>query len=84
MHSETYKYFFSREQTVRIWECLKQHYGTIRKNDAFHTMEIECDEFIFRSTWLGNPITVVRKRTCTPQDVERFHARIRFQESLPT
>lgn len=80
IHPETYKYYFPEEQVRQIWECLEKQYGKIRKNESFQTMEVESDAFMFRSTWLDNPITVLRKRTCTPQDVEQFHSSVQFRE----
>ena len=42
--------------------------------------EIESEHFIFRSTYLGNPITVFRKRKCTAEEVEKFHALVGYEE----
>ena len=74
----TFKYFFSREAAVEAWSCLQATYGPLRRNESMKTMEIESEHFIFRSTFLGNPITVFRKRKCTVDDVERFHRLIGY------
>lgn len=75
---ETYKYFFPRERVAEVWGRLEGAYGAIRRNEAFKTMEIECATFLFRSTWLANPITVIRKRGCSEDDVHSLHAIVGF------
>ena len=76
----TYKYFFARDEVRPVWERLVAEYGSVRTNDAMKTMEIESDRFILRSTLLANPITVIRKRRCTADDVARLHAVLGYEE----
>lgn len=78
----TFKYFFPREQALEVWRVLQDTYGPLRRNDAMKTMEIESERFIFRATYLGNPITVFRKRKCTPEDVEVFHRVVGYDERM--
>lgn len=76
----TFKYFFSREHAPTVWRRLQEEYGPLVRNDAMKTMEIDSEHLIFRSTYLGNPITVFRKRRCTDDDVERFHRLVGYVE----
>jgi hypothetical protein len=76
----TYKYFLSRDEVRTVWERLAAQYGSVRTNDAMKTMEIESERFILRSTLLANPITVIRKRRCTADDVARLHADLGYEE----
>lgn len=76
----SYKYFFPREQVFAVWDRLRKHYGEICRNENFKTIEIDCEKFIFRSTVLANPITVIRKRGCSSEDVREFHSLVGFVE----
>jgi hypothetical protein len=82
IHPYTYKYFFPRERVFEVWSLLQQRYGALRKKEAFRTQEIDTPSLLFRSTWLGNPITVYRKPHCSERDVEEFHALVGFDASL--
>lgn len=82
IHPHTYKYFFARESVFEVWSLLQRRYGALRKNEAFRTQEVDTPSLIFRSTWLGNPITVYRKQRCSDQDVEDFHALVGFEGSV--
>ena len=75
----TFKYFFEKEQVSNIWDQLQERYGPIREKPSFSVMEIESKLFRFRATSVGNPITIIRKRKCTEDDIERLHALIGFQ-----
>ena len=77
----TYKYFFPRDDVRSVWKRLSAEYGPIRTNDEMKTMEIESERFILRSTLLANPITVIRKRRCTPDDVARLHEVLRYEDT---
>lgn len=76
----TFKYFFDRDDAARVWRVLQERYGELTKSEAMKTMEIEAERFIFRSTFLGNPITVFRKRKCTNEDVEELHRLVGYSE----
>lgn len=76
----TYKYFLRREDVLSTWARLSAEVGPLRKNEAMKTMEIEGAAFLLRATLLGNPITVVRKRKCTADDVRRLHVLLGFVE----
>jgi len=76
----TFKYFFGRGDVVSVWDRLVVRYGPIKRNEAMKTMEIESERFILRSTLLANPITVIRKRRCTEDDVNELHAVLAFED----
>ena len=78
IHPETYKYFFDVGEVRRVWGVLEQHYGPIRTTPGFGVIEIQSERFLFRAVGGGNPITVIRRRTCTHADVETLHQRIGF------
>jgi len=75
----TFKYFLAREQVFATWLAL-QAYGPLQRNAAMHTIEVRGPRLLFRSTMLGNPITVFRLPDCTAVDVDQFHALIGFAE----
>ncbi len=74
VHPETYKYFLERDAVMAVWARLAERYGAPRRHAGFRTMEIGAPRFILRSTLLGNPITVLRRRDCTPADIVELHA----------
>ena len=78
MHPETYKYFFHKDTVEGVWRVLEERYGRVRENRPFRVVEIESERFLFRSTVLKNPITVIRKRGCTSEHVAEMHAVIGF------
>ncbi|MBL8971648.1 MAG: hypothetical protein JNK56_13745 [Myxococcales bacterium] len=80
MHPETYKYFLERDEVVATWGRLVERYGEARRNAGFRTMEVAGPRFILRSTLLGNPITVLRRRDCTPADILELHALLGYDE----
>lgn len=73
VHPETYKYYLEREDVMATWQRLSERYGQPRRHAGFRTMEIGGPRFILRSTLLGNPITVLRRRDCTPADILELH-----------
>ena len=42
--------------------------------------QIDGARLLLRATAAGNPITVIRKRRCTAEDVRELHALIGFEE----
>lgn len=74
VHPETYKYFIERDAVMATWVRLIGRYGELRRNASFRTMEVAGPRFVLRSTLLGNPITVLRRRDCTPADIVELHA----------
>ena len=78
VHPETYKYFLEREDVMATWRRLVERYGQPRRPPGFRTLEIGAPRFILRSTLLGNPITVLRRRDCTDADILELHALLRF------
>lgn len=76
----TFKYFFPRDEVRPVWDRLTAEYGSVRTNGEMKTMEIESERFILRSTLLANPITVIRKRRCTAEDVARLHAVLGYED----
>ncbi len=77
---ETFKYFFDRNEVLLVWERLAAAMGKIKRSDTMKTIEIETPALIVRSTLLGNPITVFRKRACKAADVAAFHVLVGFSE----
>jgi hypothetical protein len=75
----TFKYFFARSSVAEVWRRLEEVYGAARRNEAFKSLEIEESRFIFRATYLMNPITVFRKRSCSDFDVAEFHALVGYR-----
>ncbi len=73
IHPETYKYYFSVDSVMHVWRQLSDRYGDIRHIAGFGTMQIDGSRFLFRSVASGNPITVIRKRRCTEEDVRALH-----------
>lgn len=80
IHPETYKYFLAREQVEPVWQRLAQVYGKPRIIRGFGVREIQAKRLILRSTAGGNPITVIRKRACTIDDVAALHELIGFHD----
>jgi hypothetical protein len=76
----TYKYFLAAERVADVWAALVRRFGEMQKDGVRATIEITTKALIIRSTLLGNPITVFRKRACTPADVEELHAVLEFRE----
>ena len=74
IHPQTFKYFFHRDTVTELWRRLAERYGTLKMNGAFRMMEIEGEHFFLRSVIGGNPITVIRKRSCTDAAIAELHA----------
>jgi hypothetical protein len=77
----TYKYFVPREHVHAVWRRLAQAYGPIVRDPVMKTMQIESPRLIFRSTLLANPITVIRKRKCTSEDITRMHELVGYDSA---
>ncbi len=75
---DTYKYYFRRQQVSEIWRRLEDNYGPVSRDQTFRVLEIRSPAFIFRSLFDGNPLTVIRKRRCSEDDVQRLHDLIGF------
>jgi hypothetical protein len=73
IHPETYKYFFARDEVLRVWGALEREFGPIRYDATFRVMEIRSRELILRSTMSANPITVIRTRRCEAGTIGRLH-----------
>lgn len=74
IHPRTFKYFFPRDTVKLLWERLAARYGNLKMNGAFRMMEIEAEQFFLRAVIGGNPITVIRKRSCTDAAIDELHA----------
>ncbi len=79
VHPETYRYFLERDEIMATWRRLVERYGEARRNAGFRTMEVAGPRFILRSTLLGTPITVLRRRDCTPADILELHALLGYE-----
>lgn len=80
VHPETYKYYLDRDEVVPTWQRLAARYGEPRRDLSFRTMEVVAPRFRVRATLLGNPVTVLRQRACTPEDIEELHALLGYTE----
>jgi hypothetical protein len=76
----TFKYFLVADRVSAVWAALADVWGAPQKNTAFATMEIVTPALIVRSTLLGNPLTVFRKRACTGADIEMLHRLVEYRE----
>lgn len=81
VHPETFKYFLERDAVIATWSRLAARYGEIRRSPGFKTMEVAGPRFTVRSTLLGNPVTVLRRRDCTPDDIAELHAILGYEEA---
>lgn len=81
VHPDTYKYFLERDEVLPTWARLAARYGEVRKNPGFRTMEVDAPRFTVRSTLLGNPVTVLRRRGCTPADIAELHAILGYEDA---
>ncbi len=79
VHPETYKYFLERDEVVAVWQRLVARYGELRKDLAFRAMEVVAPRFRVRATLLGNPVTVLRRRDCTADDIAELHALLGYE-----
>ena len=80
VHPETYKYFLERDEVVATWERLAARYGPPRRDPGLRPREVVAPRFRVRATQLGNPVTVLRRRDCTPDDIAELHALLGFRE----
>lgn len=80
IHPETYKYFLARDRVVAVWMRLVEAYGCPREKPSVHVVEIETAKFLLRATTARNPITVIRKRACTAEDISGLHVILEYQE----
>lgn len=80
VHPETYKYFLARDAVLPTWERLVARYGELRRDLSFRTMEVVAPRFRVRATLLGNPVTVLRQRSCTAEDIQELHALLGYTE----
>lgn len=69
----TYKYFLAADRVAPVWKTLAERYGEPKRDRVMATMQIETRAFIVRSTLLGNPLTVFRKRTCSELEIDALH-----------
>ena len=81
IHPETYKYFFDRREVAEVWRRLAAAHGEVRTLAGFGAIEIQGERFVLRALAGGNPITVIRTRRCTPEDVAALHRLIGFEEA---
>jgi len=74
----TYKYFLAADRVLAVWHALAARYGEPRRDPVRATIEVETRAFIVRSTLLGNPLTVFRKRACTDVELAVLHELLGF------
>ncbi len=76
----TFKYFLAADRVTATWAALAATYGEVKRDPARATVEIVSRAFIVRATLLGNPITIMRKRACTDEDIGALHAILGFTD----
>lgn len=81
IHPETFKYFLERGKVAGVWEALERRYGPIKGNGAFRMAEIEGEHFWLRAVIGGNPITVIRKRSCDDAAIAELHRLLGFVDA---
>ena len=79
IHPETYKYYLERERVVDVWRSLEARYGGVEMKRAFRMMQIEGEHLWLRSVVGGNPITVLRKRSFTPEMLAELHELLGYE-----
>lgn len=80
IHPETFKYFFERDRVRGLWRELEARYGPPTTQGTFRIMELETEHFWLRSVIGGNPITVLRKRSCSDAAIAELHQIFGFEE----
>ncbi len=80
IHPETYKYFLPLQRVRDVWHALQARYGSVEHQGGFGVMQIATERMVLRSTAAANPITVIRKRRCTPKDIDEVHALLGYEE----
>ncbi|MCC7383194.1 MAG: hypothetical protein IT384_15250 [Deltaproteobacteria bacterium] len=80
IHPETYKYFLAPDAIEDAWAALSAAFGDVRAIPGVGLRQIDSEHLIIRSVSAGNPITVIRARRCTAEDVARLHAILGYQE----
>jgi len=83
IHPETYKYYFARDEVSAVWARLTAAYGAPRELRSVHVVEIETPRLLLRATRAKNPITVIRKRCCTDDDIAGLHVILAYSEASP-
>lgn len=81
IHPETYKYYFARAEVAAVWTRLTTAYGAPRTLASVHVVEIETPHLLLRATRAQNPITVIRKRSCTEDDIAGLHVLFAYPEA---
>ena len=76
----TFKYFLVADRVAAVWSALASAYSPPVQNAAFATLEIATPALIVRSTLLGNPLTVFRKRACTDAHIAELHRLLEFRD----
>jgi hypothetical protein len=75
----TYKYFVEPERIAEIWRLLEAELGPIQRIEPMRVQQISSPALIVRSTFDGNPITVMQ-RSIEPGALDRVHAIFGFTE----
>ena len=82
IHPETYKYYFDAASVLDVWRRLAERYGPIEKLSGFGSIRIDAPRLHFRAIAGGNPITVIRKRRCTHDDIHELHTLLDCLEAV--
>ncbi|MCC6750391.1 MAG: hypothetical protein IT371_22190 [Deltaproteobacteria bacterium] len=77
---QTFKYYLPPEATELAWKRLAAAYGPPTRQAELPLVTLESSALLLRATLSGNPITVIRKRGCAPQDLAAFHALIGYED----
>ncbi len=73
----TYKYYLPKEEAQPAWQRLSEEFGAPTAG-ACGVLVLETPRLLLRAPSWGNPVTVIRKRGWSEDDVRRFHELIRF------
>ncbi len=79
IHPDTYKYFLDPALVDEVWQRLETRYGPPQRNEAFRTIDVETPHFFLRAVIGGNPITLIRKRSCPIEAIDECHELLRYQ-----
>lgn len=77
---DTYKYFLPRDAVALTWERLSREFGEVVWHPSTKVFEIRHAAMTIRATWLRNPLTVLRRRSCAAADIAALHAAIGYPD----
>jgi len=76
----TFKYFVDPARTDAIWLELAAELGPIERIESVRVQQISSPNLVVRSTYAGNPITVMQRGTVIAEQLDRVHRIFGFTE----